>query len=259
MSKFYVPPGVNYPSHTDPATNGRGPEVVIYPIHIRKANGFVIGVDSLLDVQDMVESGDMIKVYPGTYDIGDNSIQLKDGVNWEFRGTPTISSDSVLGTFSDNGVVVAVYFDGKVSIINTSKPYKVISLTAGPSEVYGYNQTMVVGLAFDSNSFNVQHNDFGFSPQTLDYNSGDPILTMDSVMNESGVSFHAAYWLGGDSGQVMFDDEDAVLFKQAQVLDDKIYIKLVNIDGSTHASTIDELLGIFTFRRVFNGGNSLFI
>lgn len=51
MSKFYVPPGVNYPSHQNPATDGRGAEIVIYPIHIRKANGYIIGCDSLLEVE----------------------------------------------------------------------------------------------------------------------------------------------------------------------------------------------------------------
>lgn len=120
MSKFYIPPGINYPSHTDPATNGRGPEVVIYPIHIRKANGYTIGVDSLMDVEDQAQSGDLVIVFPGTYDIGDNSIQLKDGVNWKFEPGVTVSSDSVNGTVTDNNVEVNCHFRGQPKLINTS-------------------------------------------------------------------------------------------------------------------------------------------
>ncbi len=80
----------------------------------------LIGLDSLLDVYDNTQAGDLVIVYPGTYDIGNNSIQLKDGVNWKFMPGVTISSDSTDGTFKDNGVAVNIKIDGIPYIINTN-------------------------------------------------------------------------------------------------------------------------------------------
>lgn len=83
----------------------------------------LIGLDSLLDVYANTVAGDLVTVYPGTYNIGDNSIQLKDGVNWNFIGRPTIISDSVNGTFKGGEGVeeVEVHWEGKPIIRNTTK------------------------------------------------------------------------------------------------------------------------------------------
>lgn len=89
-------------------------------------------VDSLLDVYDATQAGDLVVVYPGTYDIGANSIQLKDGVNWQFIGRPTILSSAVTGTFMDDNVAITVYYLGEVDIQNTiGEEYKIVKANAG--------------------------------------------------------------------------------------------------------------------------------
>lgn len=80
----------------------------------------LIGLDSLLDVYDNTQAGDLVIVYPGTYDIGNNSIQLKDGVNWKFMPGVTITSSSANGTFYDNNVAVNMKFEGKPKIQNSN-------------------------------------------------------------------------------------------------------------------------------------------
>lgn len=75
---------------------------------------------SPFDAAAAANSGDLIVVYPGTYDVGNNSILLKDGVNWQFMPGVTITSSSANGTFYDNNVAVNVKFEGEPIIDNTS-------------------------------------------------------------------------------------------------------------------------------------------
>lgn len=126
MSKFYIPPGINYPSHTDPATNGRGAEIVIYPIHIRKANGYVVGAETLTDIESETVSGDLVIVYPGTYDLVDQPIKLIDGVSWRFEPGVIITTTNN-NIFIDDDNVVNVNMLGQPSLICAQSPYKIIN------------------------------------------------------------------------------------------------------------------------------------
>jgi hypothetical protein len=97
----------------------------------------LIGVDSLLDVYASTQSGDLVIVYPGTYNLGDNSIQLRNGVNWKFMPGVTITSDSTGGTFKDGGTTVITKFEGDPTIENTNGISKFIVKTTG-TKIYGY-------------------------------------------------------------------------------------------------------------------------
>ena len=79
----------------------------------------LFNVSSLSAVYENTLAGDTVTV-KGNHDLGDNSVQFKSGVNWDWRRRPTISSDSVLGTFSDNNIPVDVNFVGDVEITNSN-------------------------------------------------------------------------------------------------------------------------------------------
>lgn len=78
----------------------------------------LIGVDSLLEVYDNTKSGDLVVVYPGTYDLGANGIKLKDGVNFLFMPGVVINSTNPNGAFYDDGVEVHCTIQGSPKIIN---------------------------------------------------------------------------------------------------------------------------------------------
>lgn len=113
----------------------------------------LIGVDSLLDVYDATQEGDLVIVYGNKlhpFLLGDNTIQLKDGVNWKFLGIPTISGDSPNGTFSDYDNAVNVHFEGKVDVVNTYR--NSVSFKLGfSSNVYGFLLTAVIFLGIEGN------------------------------------------------------------------------------------------------------------
>ncbi len=118
----------------------------------------LIGLGSLLDVYDNTKAGDMVTVYPGTYDIGDNTIILKDGVRWMFIGKPTITSNSPNGTFTDNGLVINVEAEGDAEVINTSgQIFKIEGKSlVMPNIMYPPRNTAKNSLKF-----------FPFTPETL--------------------------------------------------------------------------------------------
>jgi hypothetical protein len=89
-------------------------------IDVFKTDGTIVTFTDLTLIYANTVAGDLVTVNNGSHDIGDNSIQLKDGVNWLFRGNPTISSDAVAGTFYDNSVIVDVQFQGNVIITNSN-------------------------------------------------------------------------------------------------------------------------------------------
>ncbi|WKZ71116.1 MAG: hypothetical protein QY331_07610 [Melioribacteraceae bacterium] len=89
------------------------------------SNVITVGLDkcdytSPKDAADNSNSGDLIFVFPGTYDVGNNSILLKDNVNWQFMPGVTISSSSSDSTFTDGGQTVEMKFDGSPNIVNTN-------------------------------------------------------------------------------------------------------------------------------------------
>jgi|GEM_PF-5700051 len=90
----------------------------------RPSNVLTVGPDkcaftSPLDAANAAQSGDLIFVFPGTYDLGNNSILLKDNVNWQFLSNVFITSSSSNGTFYDNNEVITLNFEGNPRINNT--------------------------------------------------------------------------------------------------------------------------------------------
>lgn len=79
-----------------------------------------IYVDSLTEVYDASVSGDLVEVGPGTYDIGDNHIQLKDGVNWQFAAGVTITGTNTTAVFNDDGQDIHLQWAGNPTIRNTN-------------------------------------------------------------------------------------------------------------------------------------------
>ncbi len=112
------------------------------------------GYTSLTEIYKNTIAGDLVIVYPGTYDIGNNSIQLKDGVNWQFIGKPTISSDSVNGTFDATSATeenpIICTFNGKVKILNTNGSCKeVVDLGMSPHYLIALNKYVsIFGIIF---------------------------------------------------------------------------------------------------------------
>jgi len=90
-------------------------EFINAPIQIYSGATFKKGLYDLLDVYDNTDSGDFV-IVKGNHDIGENSIQLKDGVNWEFIGNPNIMCECDYGLFNDGGQVIDIHFNGNVSL-----------------------------------------------------------------------------------------------------------------------------------------------
>jgi hypothetical protein len=106
-------------------------------IDVCKTDGTIETFTDLTLINANTVAGDLVVVNNGSYDIGDNSIQLKDGVNWLFRGNPTISSDAVAGTFYDNNVIVYCRFSGDVNITNSNNGASRVVLTNSLSRIKG--------------------------------------------------------------------------------------------------------------------------
>ncbi len=131
-----------------------------YGVIIIKPNGTQLRVDSLTDVYANTVDGDLIEVR-GNHDIGDNSIQLKDGVNWKFIGNPKIetTADYVFDV-SNTSMVNQIYveFFGDVNLISSGDAADVIkySTTDSHGAVKGYRRNMVFSGWFDvgQNSWN---------------------------------------------------------------------------------------------------------
>ena len=141
-------------------------EFINAPIQIYSGATFKKGLYSLLDLYDNTVSGDTV-IVKGNHDIGNNSIQLKDGVNWQFIGNPTISSDSANGTFKDGGVSALVMFDNSVNILNTSSTAKRIVLTSSSSSLRGISFSYLATIFCEGGEGNITKtiiNDFDSSP-----------------------------------------------------------------------------------------------
>jgi len=89
-------------------------------IQIVQGNRVIAQTNELSQVYDKSVNADYILVHSGVYDLGNNSIQFRNGVDWHFAPNVTISSDSANGTFKDNGVNVSLSFSGNPNIINTN-------------------------------------------------------------------------------------------------------------------------------------------
>jgi hypothetical protein len=164
----------------------------------------LIGVDSLTQVYDNTQSGDLVTVYPGTYDIGNNSIVLKDGVNWSFMGKPTIISSSTNGTFDASSATevnpIRVHFEGKVNILNTNGvdpspeigetvKYLINESVAGWSSITGIE--FVIALKYNFMGW-IEGNPS--PPHEIeifedDFNNGEPRMVQSSTGLYKGIAF----------------------------------------------------------------------
>jgi len=80
----------------------------------------VLGYNDLLEAMAAAVSGDLISVQcPGVYDLGAESLTLKDGVNIECVPDVTITS-SASATLRDNNVACVMSLRGFPTIINTN-------------------------------------------------------------------------------------------------------------------------------------------
>jgi hypothetical protein len=156
-------------------------EFINAPIQIFSGATFKKGLYDLLDVYDNTTSGDLV-IVKGNHDIGDNSIHLKDGVNWLFMGNPTISSDSSNGTIKDGGVDIDTHFQGKLTIQNSVSPAYRISLSNASSSLKGFAFIYDAILFCESGECSITKtfiNDF------VDV----PVLTFDSMEDHAFLTF----------------------------------------------------------------------
>lgn len=75
---------------------------------------------SPIDALEAASSGDLIVVFPGNYDVGDQCIFLKDNVNLFCLPNVAFTSSNADGTFGDNNVEVNCSIQGFPLILNTS-------------------------------------------------------------------------------------------------------------------------------------------
>ncbi|MDY0084082.1 MAG: hypothetical protein RBR74_12935, partial [Ignavibacteriaceae bacterium] len=150
----------------------------------------LIGVDSLLEVYDNTKSGDLVVVYPGTYDLGANGIKLKDGVNFLFMPGVVINSTNPSGAFYDDGVEVHCTIQGSPKIINGAGA--AINLTNQSSSCPLNNKNLTVQNLPDPMLFNegdivtleggatYKHNGTTWKPLVDEY---DFYYTIDTIQN----------------------------------------------------------------------------
>lgn len=152
------------------------------------------GLDSLLDVYDNTKAGDVVIVYPGTYDIGNNSIQLKDGVHWHFFPGVTITSDSTGGTFKDNNVQCNLRFDGFPTITNSNGLDKRIVLQHASSLLDGfyweYCAQFQLGIEENPTVFQIFRNTLGGDLVWTRNSTGIYYGTLSGVFTENN---HSTY------------------------------------------------------------------
>ncbi len=150
----------------------------------------LIGVDSLLEVYDNTKSGDLVVVYPGTYDLGANGIKLKDGVNFLFMPGVVINSTNPNGAFYDDGVEIHCTIQGSPKIINGAGV--AINLTNQSSSCPLNNKNLTVQNLPDPVLFNegdivtveggatYKHNGTTWKPLVDEY---DFYYTIDTIQN----------------------------------------------------------------------------
>lgn len=156
----------------------------------------LIGVDSLLELYDNTKSGDLVVVYPGTYDLGANGIKLKDGVNFLFMPGVVINSTNPSGTFYDDGVEVHCTIQGSPKIINGAGA--AINLTNQSSSCPLNNKNLTVQNLPDPLLFNegdivtveggatYKHNGTTWKPLVEEYDfyfNGNNIDELESTIN----------------------------------------------------------------------------
>lgn len=215
-------------------------EFINAPIQIYSGATFKKGLYDLLDVYSNTESGDLV-IVKGNHDVGDNSIELKDGVNWEFKGYPTISSDSANGTFKDGGVAVGVHFDSDVRIVNTNLQIRAIYLTNSSSLLNGQPlKKLIVRLYLNGGSSN---ND-DFINEVGEYTLSNPVT--GSYWLTFSNSFIDAVFFSMPEVQQKSDGTGGSIMVAVSSSSDKIKIDLYDtIADEEYAGSLDLSLSVF--------------
>ncbi len=118
-------------------------------IHRQVNNGCIsIPCSSILEANTFSKERDCLIVYPGIYNIGDNSIILKSNITWKFIGSPEIISTSTAGTFSDDTYEAHVIFEGKPIIKNSNGIGCCFNLQNANSTVKGFWWNLTMDLHF---------------------------------------------------------------------------------------------------------------
>lgn len=92
----------------------------------------------LISANDSATAGQTIFVSSGTYNLGNEGIQLKDGVNWQFMLGVTVNSDFDGGTFYDNNIGITTMWSGEPTIVNSNGLDKRIILQNVESLLTGF-------------------------------------------------------------------------------------------------------------------------
>jgi len=236
------------------------PSIVPNTIVIYTLLGAVISLTDLTEVYENTVSGDLVTVNPGTYNIGNNSIQLKDGVNWNFIGVPTISSDSANGTFIDAGIAVDVNFNGKLVIVNTNLFYNRINLTTNDSEVHGFTLKYYIDFIVSSAGVEIistNVNELGF-PAPIPTWVSKAILTfpVNVKTNLYYSSRFRAKVLGSYSGfyTYLLQDDATLLFSRPSFPSQSVLnIVFTNIlTGALHTVLSDEFSASLLLEQIFD-------
>ena len=233
-------------------------EFINAPIQIYSGATFKKGLYDLLDVYDNTVSGDLV-IVKGNHNVGDNSIQLKDGVNWKFLGNPTISSDSSNFTFKDSASTVDVYFDGDVNIVNTASFFKRISL-ASTSKVHGYKLELVLQVDLEDgwNDVITKRDTLGIMDylSTASFNglSASFDLTFTSAIKDINSRF-TTLSLGGTYSRIkalVLDSTENVI-AETSVATDTIKTYFTDFDtGNQHAAVVDAFSYVVFIEQYFD-------
>jgi len=79
-----------------------------------------MSVSAIQTIVDFASSGQVVKFTPGTYDFGDSSLILKNGVNFDCDSNVTFTSSASAGTIKDNNVSLTSSLRGFPIIVNTN-------------------------------------------------------------------------------------------------------------------------------------------
>ncbi len=104
---------------------------------------------SPIDALEAASSGDLILVYPGTYDLDDQCIFLKDNVNLFCFPNVVFTSSNSDGTFGDNNIAVTCSIQGFPLILNTSAnklPFNLVNSASRINDFYFQYEANVENL-----------------------------------------------------------------------------------------------------------------
>jgi len=101
-------------------------------IILLKSDGSTLGFENVQTAVNSASSGDLVSIYPGTYDGG---IVLKNNVDLFLLPNAIISSSELTGTLRDNGNQINIVIEGRGDIYNISGSSYEIVLTHPSSSI----------------------------------------------------------------------------------------------------------------------------